>query len=125
MTPELKHKHHRYMKHRRSAKWRGIAFLFTFEEWVEWWGEDWEKRGNGPNDLVMARVGDTGPYHPSNVRKLTMAENSREGQIGIEWSEERRKKQADIARTQWLDWVEKGGKPQRDSSGRYTKKKEN
>ena len=57
---------------------RGIEWHFTFEEWIDWWGDDIDKRGRSLNDLVMARTGDTGPYHPSNVRKATVAENQKE-----------------------------------------------
>jgi hypothetical protein len=58
-----------------SAKQRGIEFLFSFAEWVAWWGDDFAKRGRGAYDLCMARDGDTGPYEVGNVYKATNAEN--------------------------------------------------
>jgi hypothetical protein len=59
--------------HRYHAKRRGIAFLFSFEEWVTWWekqlGPDWlGKRGRGKGKYVMARNKDKGPYQQQNVR---------------------------------------------------------
>ena len=62
----------------RSARQRGIEWQFTFETWMNWWGEDFEKRGSKKGQLVMARHNDTGPYHPDNVRKTTVEDNVRE-----------------------------------------------
>ena len=67
-----------YLDQKNNAEKRGIEFLFSFEEWVDWWGDDIDRRGNQWNRLVMARHGDSGPYHPDNVKKLSMEENSRE-----------------------------------------------
>lgn len=64
-----------------DAKQRGIAFEFTLDEWWAWWRTDdrWTRRGSrGPDQLVMARHGDVGPYSPDNVRCITAAENLRE-----------------------------------------------
>lgn len=69
--------------HRRGAGYRKIDFHFTFESWCQWWeqhlGPDWfSKRGRGHGQYVMARNGDSGPYHPDNVKCITHSENSRE-----------------------------------------------
>jgi len=69
-----------------NAKWcakeRGIDWQFTYETWEAWWGEDIINRGPKKGQLVMARNGDQGPYHPDNVRKKTASENCSEGQLG-------------------------------------------
>ena len=70
-----------YLTQKQHAKRRGIEFLFSFEEWVEWWGDDFERRGCGPDDLQMARNDDVGPYHPDNVYKSTTADNASLGNI--------------------------------------------
>lgn len=62
----------------RCAKEREIDWLFTFDSWIAWWGDDITKRGPRANDLCMARHGDIGPYHPDNVRKATVSENIKE-----------------------------------------------
>ena len=67
-----------YSNHKSGAKQRGIEFLFTFVEWVTWWGIDFAHRGQGSNELCMARIGDVGPYHPDNVKKITTKENFEE-----------------------------------------------
>ncbi len=67
-----------FQRHRSQAKQRNIEFLFTLKEWVDWWGDDFAKRGKAADDLCMARYGDTGPYEASNVRKLTVKENIQE-----------------------------------------------
>ena len=66
-----------YMQQRRNAHKRNIEFQFTFQQWLDWWGDDISKRGKGKDKLCMARCGDTGPYHPSNVYKSTHADNSK------------------------------------------------
>lgn len=68
---------------RYHARCRGIEFLFTFEEWVNWWedqlGPDWmQRRGcRRPGQYVMARYEDKGPYASWNVECITNEENSR------------------------------------------------
>jgi hypothetical protein len=42
---------------------RGTPFLFTFEQWSEWWLTDdrWSRRGRKAGQLQMDRKGDSGP----------------------------------------------------------------
>ena len=63
-----------------GAKKRGIEWQFTYDEWVDWWGDDIHKRGPYRGQLVMARYNDTGPYHPDNVFKTTCSQNVRDAQ---------------------------------------------
>ena len=69
-----------------NAKWcakeRNIEWQFTYDAWIEWWGEDIINRGPYKGQLVMARTGDTGPYHPDNVYKSTTSDNCRLPQLG-------------------------------------------
>jgi len=67
-----------FRSQRNSARSRKIEFQFTFEQWLAWWGDDIVNRGCRRGQLVMARLGDQGPYHPDNVRKLTMEDNIKE-----------------------------------------------
>lgn len=73
----------KYVMQRNMARHRGVPWEFTFESWKDWWGEDIDRRGNGKEDLCMARIGDEGPYHPVNVKKLTMEENRQEAKRRI------------------------------------------
>jgi hypothetical protein len=54
-----------YSTQRRSAIKRGIPFLFTFEQWRDWWLTDdrWSNRGRKAGQLQMGRKGDRGPAH--------------------------------------------------------------
>lgn len=75
--------HQKYYDHKKHAKDRGVQFLFSFDEWVEWWhrnlGDDWlKKRGNRKGKYVMARYGDEGPYAFYNVKCILHASNARE-----------------------------------------------
>ena len=71
-----------YHMQRAAAKHRGIDWQFTYDEWIEWWGEDIINRGRSSSNFVMARHNDVGPYHPSNVRKALLTENSSEANKG-------------------------------------------
>ncbi|NIE67463.1 hypothetical protein [Burkholderia sp. Ax-1719] len=61
---------------RHNAKRRGIGWDLTFEQWIQWWGEDIERRGTGPCCLQMQRFGDSGPYALGNIKKGTPHQNS-------------------------------------------------
>lgn len=67
---------HRYVEHRRNAIYRQIGWEITFPQWMKIWQDSgkWELRGRGQG-YCMARIGDTGPYHPDNVEIKTCGEN--------------------------------------------------
>lgn len=67
-----------YSCHKANAKYRGIAFLLTFEEWVCLWLDSgkWELRGTKRGQYVMARPGDQGAYEVGNVF-ICLAEENR------------------------------------------------
>lgn len=66
-----------FQEHRHNAKFRDIDFLFTYEEWRDWWLTDdrWSRRGCKRDQLVMARFGDEGPYSLDNVYCATVVQN--------------------------------------------------
>jgi hypothetical protein len=66
----------RFNSQKYSAAKRSIVWHFTFEEWINWWGDDIVNRGRNKGQLVMARRGDTGAYHPDNVYKVDTSINS-------------------------------------------------
>jgi len=67
-----------YCGQKSMAKKRGIAWEFTFESWLAWWGDDYALRGQGRGKLCCARFGDLGPYSPDNCKKITHEQNARE-----------------------------------------------
>lgn len=71
-----------YNQQKTNAKYRGINWNFSYEEWIEWWGADIEKRGKKKGSLCMARKGDEGPYHPENCFKSLFENNSFEAHYG-------------------------------------------
>jgi hypothetical protein len=79
MTTTLRHK---YNVQRLTAIKRNIDWQFTYDSWIEWWGEDIVNRGKLKGQLVMARYNDVGPYHPDNVRKAPTGDNVREAHAG-------------------------------------------
>ena len=64
-----------YDRQRYGARSRGIGWELTFEQWLEWWGADIERRGRGRDDLQMCRDLDAGPYALGNIHKGTMHSN--------------------------------------------------
>jgi hypothetical protein len=66
-----------YKWHKSNASKRGIAFLFTFEEWCNWWIETgkWEQRGVGKDKYCMCRFNDIGAYELGNVYCATNSKN--------------------------------------------------
>jgi len=90
--------HYQYHNARYCAKERNIDWQFTYDTWVEWWGDDIVNRGPYKGQLVMARNGDVGPYHPGNVHKKTASENCREGQLGKSKSSQAILKQVETKR---------------------------
>ncbi|PWT77510.1 MAG: hypothetical protein C5B60_02430 [Chloroflexi bacterium] len=69
----------KYLKHRDSARFRGIPFLLTFKQWTEIWlaSGKWDQRGNQRGKYCMARFGDQGAYEVGNV-SITLIEINRE-----------------------------------------------
>lgn len=65
----------KWTEQKNRARRRGIDWYFSFEQWLEWWGDDIKNRGDSKGQLCMARKGDTGPYHPDNVYKATNKQN--------------------------------------------------
>jgi len=57
----------RFYQHRCNAQQRGVPFTLTFEEWINLWGDKYEKRGCKEGDYVMCRQGDVGAYEAGNV----------------------------------------------------------
>jgi len=76
--------YNQYYNAYQCAKQRGIDWQFTYDTWIEWWGNDIVNRGPYSGQLVMSRHRDQGPYHPNNVRKATCNENLSEGN-NIRW----------------------------------------
>ena len=97
----------RYRSQKCSASKRNIPWNFTFETWLEWWGNDITNRGREKDQLVMARHGDIGPYEVNNVKKLTNAENAGDAHRG---------------RTQSTEWCIKKGQARKVAWDRLKEK---
>ncbi len=67
----------KYSSHKSSAKFRGIDFLLTFEEWYDIWKKSgyYAQRGVGSGSYVMSRYNDVGPYSVGNVFIQSNAQN--------------------------------------------------
>lgn len=90
-----------------NAKMRGIEFVFTFEQWCEWWiaSGKWEERGRGRGKYCMRRHGDVGPYSIDNVFCGTNEENLRDGNLGKIDSHETRLKKSMALRGKSHPWT--------------------
>lgn len=64
-----------WLDQRATSKRRGVEFNLTFEEYVEFWGDDYHRKGRKMADLCMGRYSDRGAYEVGNIYKATNAEN--------------------------------------------------
>ena len=87
-----------YSNQKHSAKKLGIPFLFTFEQWSEWWHDRWSQRGRMAGQLQMGRKGNSGPYSPDNVECATKEEKQKSQLIAHSFSVLSPEQRAEIAR---------------------------
>lgn len=73
-----------FKQQRKNARYRGIGFELTFEQWLTIWEASGRlsQRGRGRGLYVMARFNDDGPYKVGNVKIMLNEENSIEGNLG-------------------------------------------
>src|SRR6476660_2333550 len=87
-----------YSNQKHSAKKLGIPFLFTFEQWSEWWHELWSQRCRKAGQLQMGRKGNSGPFSPDNVEGATKEEKQKSQLIAHSFSVLSPEPRAEIAR---------------------------
>ncbi|WP_186263308.1 hypothetical protein [Burkholderia gladioli] len=88
-----------FQTQRHNAARRGIGWELTFEQWLDWWGDDIERRGVGPEKLQMQRFGDSGPYALGNIKKGVPKENARTAALVLQnrkSQERKREHQAEL-----------------------------
>ena len=90
-----------YRTQKQNARQRNVAFEFTYDSWINWWGNDIVNRGRGKDKLVMARNNDTGSYHPDNVTKMLNQVNVSEGNIGRIMTDEHKQKLSIASYKRW------------------------
>lgn len=75
---------HKYNCHKSKAKYRGIEFKLTFEEWWGVWEASgkWEQRGKTIGKYCMSRYSDQGPYEIGNVYIQLWTENTSQAHKG-------------------------------------------
>lgn len=68
-----------------AAKYRGVAWDMTFEEWLQIWESSgkYELRGNQKGCYCMARTGDTGPYKVGNVSIVKQEQNHKDAFLNL------------------------------------------
>ena len=72
---DLKQARLKYHGQKNGAKKRGIGWDLTFQQWLDWWGEDLDRRGSRRDNLQMQRIADVGPYRIGNIRKGVPKQN--------------------------------------------------
>lgn len=77
-----------FERQRWLAGERGIEWDITEEEFIEWWGESFARRGRGADDFVMARYGDRKGYTLDNIHLISASQNSRDAIAYISSEEE-------------------------------------
>ena len=96
-----------YKWQRANASNRGIPFLFTFEEWKDWWISNgkWEERGVGKDKYCMCRFNDVGPYSVENVYCASNSKNLSDANLGKPKSPETRLKMSEAASGKPKPWA--------------------
>lgn len=81
-----------FEKQRFAAKYRGIDFNLTFEQWMSWWESTghFSERGRFKHNYCMCRVGDTGAYELGNIYCDRFSGNVRVARQGKPQSAEHR-----------------------------------
>lgn len=93
-----------FKQQKARAKRRGIGWELTFQQWIEWWGADIERRGRRQNCLQMQRRADAGPYAIGNIYKGTPQKNANtQGAVARNRAQEKAKR-AHQARLDALMW---------------------
>lgn len=64
-----------WLDQRATSKRRGVEFNLTFEEYCEFWGSDFRKKGRKMTAMCMGRYDDRGAYEVGNIYKCTNGEN--------------------------------------------------
>mgnify|MGYP000862309279 FL=1 len=72
----------KFRQQRVNARMRGIEFRFSLKQWLDVWGDQWNRRGIGGDALVMCRRNDVGAYEPGNVYIATCGQNAIDYQAG-------------------------------------------
>ena len=68
-----------YRMQMNGAKYRGIAWEFNFETWLDVWVKSGKFSERGRGGYCMGRYGDVGPYSPKNVYITRCEDNVRDG----------------------------------------------
>ena len=74
---ELSAAYAKYRNQEAKAEIRGVEWKITFQEWLDWWGDDLDQRGPRADQLVMCRFHDKGPYQLGNICKGHPRDNAK------------------------------------------------
>lgn len=74
--PVTHEKYVAFLRARSQARFRREAWDLSFEEWVEFWGEDWLRRGRRPDQIRMSRRDWTQPWCLSNMIKMSQRDHN-------------------------------------------------
>jgi hypothetical protein len=102
---------------RREAGVRGIGWELTFEQWIEWWGEDITRRGNHFDQLQMQRFEDKGPYAIGNIQKGAPKQNRKTQSAMLHNARAEKAAAEHQARLDAMMWAPSADEDDRDEDG--------
>jgi hypothetical protein len=75
----------RFIQQRANARYRGIDWDLTFDQWRDWWLATGrvDERGRLRGQWVMARPGDVGAYAIGNIKCMRAEDNVTERNVRI------------------------------------------
>lgn len=102
-----------YKQHSDNAKFRGIEFNISFDDWLKVWEDSGKlsERGRGKDKYCMCRVNDIGAYAVDNVFIDTNKTNLSDGNIGKVMSEHTKNKISDANKGKERPWLKGENNP--------------
>ena len=74
--PELHDRYVAWHRARAQARFRGEAWEVDFDQWCDFWGADWHRRGRLPHQIRMSRRDWNEPWCLANMVKMTQSEHN-------------------------------------------------
>ena len=72
--PEVRKRYYAWLRSRSQAAYRKEPWTITFEQYQQLWGDQWARRGRGPDDLQMIRKDFLAAWTADNVSIVTRPE---------------------------------------------------
>jgi len=70
--------YHPWQVHKAQAHYRGELYALSFDDFAAIWGDDWDFRGRGGDDLILTRIDSAGEWSLANCELRIRKEHLKE-----------------------------------------------